>query len=225
MVGAVEEGKTHALKKKQEEQDYYDTLRKSGYSESQALDMVEENKSRKQVGTPNDAYLKGERDAKLKKSEIEVEKAGLERDKLQHEKDTGYTKPADDLTANQADENLRNKSAALRLIRNGQYFDTKTGKFERVKNAEQMTSYLIDKFPGKVNFDDPEVAGALSERYPDAPKRLEIIDKIRKKAGEFLRGGGKDEVTVKAKKSGRKFKTTKEKAQQAIDSGLFEAAG
>lgn len=245
MMGAVQEGKDKLQKDETEKQSFFKLLRSNGYSASQAFDIVHAQKPAREAGLPAEYgvdELKKRTD--LVKSSEQARKAGLEADKLQHEKDTGYVKPDAELTANQADENKRNKSAVVNLIRTGQYFDSEKNRTTRVKSKEEMTSYLVEKFPGKVDFDDPDVQKAFSERYPSKAERTGIvenlvkagkgviteasmgggfIDRVADLAKKFLRPQAAD-IKIRAKKSGRTFTTTKEKADEAIASGLFEEA-
>ena len=155
----------------------------------------------------------------LKQERLSTTKQQLEVDKAQAEKDRGYKALESDLTANQQDENKRNKSSVVQLLHTGQYFDAKTGKFERVKSKEQMVSYLIDKFPGKVDFADPDIKNAINTRFPDPKEREGIMSKLGKVVKQIFTD---KEVKIRAKKSGRTFTATPEKAKEAIASGLFE---
>lgn len=222
MMGAMEEGKSSQLKKKKEEQDYYDTLRRNGYSAGQAYDIVMRGQDPASAGLPkettNDLAIKQEN---YKQEKLSTEKSRLEVDKAQAEKDRGYKTLESDLTANQQDENKRNKSSVVQLLNTGQYFDSKTGKFERVKSKEQMVSYLIDKFPGKVDFEDADIKNAINTRFPDPKEREGIMSKLGKVVKQIFQG---KDVKIRAKKSGRTFTASPEKAKEAIASGLFEEA-
>lgn len=135
----------------------------------------------------------------LRKKKADAEKAEIELQKLRQERDKGFVADQTDQEKSAA----RSKSQAMQLIKQGKYLDS-DGFLRTAESKSDMIGYIVDKFPGKVDFNDPDVQKAINEAFPD--------------------------VRVKAKGSGRMFTVDSDKAadllaaKDAKGKPLFEKA-
>lgn len=122
----------------------------------------------------------------IQKKKADLEKAQIELEKLRKERDAGFVTGATD----QEKTATRSKSQAVQLIRQGKFLD-KDGFTRTAESKSELVGYLVDKFPGKIDFNDSEIQSALNEAFPP--------------------------VKVKAKGTGRTFVVDSDKAVDVLN--------